>query len=157
MQAVIIGNTVIEGNKKMLPIPQVGKTYKFYDSGKVKESRQYDATVLRVITKEESKKVMFPLYYDDYDGKPHTYGMGRNSGREISLHDIWKDTIGNDDWLYAADTDYLIECDIPVYDDNHIWFVRERRGGWYSIDIQSDWQSGELDVTNKLTEELNKF
>lgn len=30
-------------------------------------------------------------------------------------------------------------------------------GGWYSMDIQSYWQGGLLDIFNDLTEELETF
>jgi hypothetical protein len=52
----------------------------------------------------------------------------------------------------AQKTDYLIECAIPDYDENNIWFAMTTEGGWFSMDIQSGWQAGRLDVDGELYE-----
>ena len=41
---------------KPQPIPEVGKTYKFFDKGRMRFSGIYDAIVTQIITTEESKK-----------------------------------------------------------------------------------------------------
>lgn len=142
--------------------PEVGKTYKFYDSGKMSYTRQFDATVLRIISKEEAKSIMFPLYVG-YHGERITYVDkddpidGKIMGEGISLYDVWQDRQDYFDDTYAKDTDCFVESSIPEYDDDTIWFVRTIEGGWFSLDIQSDWQSGILDVDNHLTEELDRL
>ena len=45
---------------------------------------------------------------------------------------------------------YFIGCIIEEYDENEIWFARTKEGGWFSLDIQSDWQGGVLDVDGEL-------
>ena len=45
---------------------------------------------------------------------------------------------------------YFIGADIPEYDTHTIWFVRSIRGSWFSLDIESDWQSGELLVNEEI-------
>lgn len=130
----------------MKPIPEIGKVYKFYDDGKARISRQYDALVLDVITKEEAKAKLIKCFDPE---------LCVTSVRE--LYDVWKDTAIYTYWLFAKDTDRLIECDIPSYDANHIWFARTINGSWFSMNIQSFWQSGVLDVTNELTEKLNSY
>jgi hypothetical protein len=166
------------------PVPEVGKIYKFYDDGKIRISRQYDATVLRILNKEEAKNSMFPLYCnEDTDWEETTitrdneYIVGT-----ISLYDKWLEAIkthtqdegnctmviqdkdGNfrelevgEPWLYAKDTDYFVECSIFGYDESTIWFVRTIGGNWFSINIQNDWQGGRLDVDNHLTRELEEY
>ena len=47
-------------------------------------------------------------------------------------------------WCYAEETDFFVECSIPEYDENTIWFVRHVSGGWFSMDIQQGWMSGKL-------------
>lgn len=125
----------------LMKIPEIGKTYKFYDDGKVRTSRQYDAIVLDVITKENARETLVKWF------DPEFCIM---SARE--LYDVWLEETVLTDWIFAEDTDYLVECDIPDYDENHIWFARTKEGGWFSMNIQSGWQGGLLDVTNKLTE-----
>lgn len=140
-------------------LPKVGYTYKFYDDGKITPSRQYDATVLRIISKEEAKTIMFPLYCcedSDYEVTTIVY-EDETAISEKSLYDIWKEEAKHYDWLYATDTDYFIECSIPKYDKYPIWFIKTQDGGWFSMDIQNSWQSGRLDVDNSLTEELKEW
>lgn len=138
-------------------IPEIGKVYKFYDDGKVRVSRQYDATILNIITKEDAKKVMFSTYCNEYTSWEPTTNVYHDEEPvgEMSLYDKWIEESSYKDWIFAEDTDYFIECDIPDYDENRIWFTRTKEGGWFSLDIQSGWQGGILDVTNELTEKLN--
>lgn len=160
----------------MKPVPKIGSTYKFYDDGKIRESRQYDATVLRIVPYSESKNILFPVYSDGENMS--TEKIGEEVG-EMSLHSVWLTEINehicsngiihahmNNDgtiteikegepWLYSRETDYFIECSIPEYDEHTLWFVRTIRGGWFSLDIQNCWMGGILDVDNALTEGLN--
>ena len=41
---------------KPQPIPEVGKTYKFFNKGRMRFSVIYDAIVTQIMTIEESKK-----------------------------------------------------------------------------------------------------
>lgn len=134
-------------------LPKIGETYKFYDDGKITPSRQYDATVLRIITTEEAKSITFPIYvYEESDWEPTTFDpKDEEPIGEISLFDKWKEELEYHDWIYATETDYFIECSIPRYDKCPIWFARMTDGNWFSMDIQSGWQGGKLDVTGELT------
>ncbi|MFR6305656.1 MAG: hypothetical protein ACLUNR_02360 [Bacilli bacterium] len=49
-----------------------------------------------------------------------------------------------------GNTDYFIGCYIPKYDNNLIWFARTKYGTWFSMDIQSNWQGGLLDVNRDI-------
>lgn len=136
----------------MNSIPQKGKTYKFYDDGKT--SREYDAVVLRILTKDETKTIKFKARLDD-DNELSTYydkswGFDEQYTFHKSLYDIWKDAVKNIDWVFSNDTDWFIECSIPLYDEYPIWFARTNNGGWFSLDIQSSWQGGLLDVDNQV-------
>ena len=46
--------------------------------------------------------------------------------------------------------------DTTVYDENTIWFVRTVQGGWFSIDVQSSWQYGSLDVDGSIYKEIKE-
>ncbi len=139
-------------------LPKVGKTYKFYDDGKLNHSRQYDAKVIRIIPKEEAKSVMFPTYCcdaSDYEEVTTVYKDEQPVGKK-SLNDVWIEEVKHCDWVFATDTDYFIECSIPRYDENNIWFARMLDGNWFSMDIQCFWQGGKLDVDNHLTEMMEE-
>ena len=132
----------------MITIPQIGKTYKFYDDGKA--SREYDAIVTKIVSKDDAKTIMFKAYLDE-DNELSTYydnELDNEYTFEKSLYSIWQDEVKNTDWLFAEDTDYFVECSIPDYDEYPIWFAGTKSGGWFSIDIQSDWQGGLLEVDN---------
>jgi hypothetical protein len=94
---------------------------------------------------------------------------------EVSLYEIWRNEIDGhrqdtnfkviaagasmevgSPWLYAEETDYFIKCSIPEYDENDVWFVRTVNGGWFSLDTNSWWMSGELDVDGRLFNNMMK-
>lgn len=144
-------------NKEL--IPEIGKTYYFYDNGMLKYSRQYKAIVLNIIPFEESKTTKI---------------IGEYTKECSTLYEVWRKEVESNctdnyfrvfkfnnkpglPYLYANETDYFVECSIPEYDDNNIWFVRTVDGDWFSLDIQNDWQSGQLDVSGNLTEKLEKI
>lgn len=104
-------------------IPRLGKVYHFFDDGKIRKGRHYLAKVLNVI---------------NYDKLPE----------EIKWNIL--DNIENCPWLYAKHTDKAILCSIPDYDDDLIWFIRTKNNSWFSINVQSDWQSGILDIDGSL-------
>ena len=103
-------------------IPEIGKTYAFFDDGKTGFSRRYKATVLGIVP--------FHLIKTKYP----------------ELYCRWKSEIVGTTDLYANSTDYFVECLIPKYDDGFVYFVRDTKDGWYSIDFPHNWMSGLLDV-----------
>ena len=134
-------------------IPEVGKFYHFWDGGKQSISRHYICKCERIITPEEAKNIKVEVSHWDFESK--------SEYKEImSLYERWKKEVYECDWLYSDDTDYFIECSCPKYDDNNIWFVRTKYDGWFSINIQSCWQAGRLDIDesifNSIIEELEK-
>lgn len=60
-------------------------------------------------------------------------------------------------WIYAPITDYFVEVSCPKYDKYNLWFARTKDGGWYSLDIQSGWQGGRLDVTGEIYDDIIKY
>ena len=104
-------------------IPVIGNQYHFFDDGKIRKSRHYIATVVDVIK------------HDDIDS---------------NINEIWKESIKECNWLYSNTTDYFVKATIPDYDENFIWFVRTKDGGWFSLDINNFWQSGRLDIDGKI-------
>ena len=115
----------------MRAVPEIGKEYHFFDDGKTGPSRHYICRVERLIPKGEAKNIVFPELNE-------------------SLYNIWLREVKDCYWLYAEDTDFFIEASCPTYDDNTLWFARTKDGGWFSMNIQSDWQSGELDSEGEL-------
>ena len=109
------------------PIPKVNQTCMFFDDGKISYSRMYQATVKQV------------MVYDDAPDK-----VKKAFERESKTHD----------WIWNKTTDYIIACDIKDYDNNLIWFARTVDGGWFSMDVDREWQSGRLDVDGELEDYL---
>ena len=100
-------------------IPKKRQIYNFFDDGKYSSSRLYKAYVKKVI----------PFNKADIHLKIYLV----NSALDCS-------------WIWNGDTDYFIGCYIPKYDNHLIWFARTKYGTWFSMDIQSNWQGGLLDV-----------
>ena len=109
------------------PIPKVNQTCMFFDDGKISYSRMYQATVKQV------------MVYDDAPDK-----VKKAFERESKTHD----------WIWNKTTDYIIACDIKDYDKNLIWFARTVDGGWFSMDVDREWQGGRLDVDGELEDYL---
>ena len=108
-------------------IPKVNQTCMFFDDGKISYSRMYQATVKQV------------MVYDDAPDK-----VKKAFERESKTHD----------WIWNKTTDYIIACDIKDYDNNLIWFARTVDGGWFSMDVDREWQGGRLDVDGELEDYL---
>ena len=72
----------------------------------------------------------------------------------MSLYDIWRDEVEQCDWIFIDNTDYIIKCSIPEYDQDPIYFAESIRDGWFSMNVTSWWQSGRLDIDGKLYEML---
>lgn len=132
-------------NKDLKPIPEVGKYYHFWDDGKLSSGRHYICRCERIITVEEAKSIMIKVPNEYIDDIMDT----------ISLYEHWHDDeMPNHNWLFETETDYFIECSCPEYDEHNLWFVRTKDGGWFSIDIQSGWQSGRLDIDGEIYNEI---
>jgi len=137
-------------NKKasdtLSPLPIVGKKYHFFDDGKCGPSRHYIAEVKEVITVKEAKMMEVPCMIDngmESDLKP--------------LIEIWRNEVKRHDFLFSKETDYFVRCSVPKYDNNDLWFVRTKDGGWFSMDIQSWWQGGRLDVSGEIYQEIKEL
>ena len=136
-------------NMEFKEIPEIGKQYHFFDDGKISPSRHYMATVEEIIPIEETKNIVLKTIIGTFTKETEF--------TEMSLYDIWSIQSMGHPWLYAPETDYIIKCSIPVYDEEPIYFIRTRDDGWFSIDITSGWQAGRLDIDGKLFESLKEY
>ena len=136
-------------NKNLIPVPIVGTNLKFFDDGKIRDSRMYDAKVTYVIYKDSAKN--YKLKFPDKTSK--------------NLYDFWQEEINNyintenfqvlpykigEPWLYARDTDFFVFCDIPEYSDLSVIFVRDVENRWFSLGYPRHFDKGVLDVTGEL-------
>ena len=134
------------------PIPEIGKQYHFFDDGKVSYSRHSMAMVVAIIPVEEAKhKTFINWSHEPIDENAGTYLCEKTVE---SLYDIWQTAVEEIDWVFSEETDCFICCAIPEYDNNLIYFARTHDGGWFSLDIQSSWQGGRLDVTGEIYQDL---
>ena len=122
-------------------VPQVGEKLHFFDDGKVGDSRHYMAVVTHVLTPEQAKSVFI-----DAISFCECHSIDFEENKSLSLLDVHAEEVKCCDWIFAEQTDYFIACSIPEFDNHIIWFVRKKDGGWFSMDIQSDWQGGYLDI-----------
>lgn len=127
---------------KLEPIPEVGKYYHFFDDGKPYPSRHYICRVERLLSKEEANDIMVEVP----DWNPKT---NEDETITITLFEQWQIRKEDVDFLYNENTDYFVELSCPEYDDNNLYAVRTKDGGWFTLDVQSFWQAGSLDVTGK--------
>ena len=91
---------------KIDKVPEVGKTYNFFDDGKISYSRLYTVYVVRVIPFSEC------------------------SDEEKSE---WEETSSECDWLFANRTDYLVFTENG--EAGSAIFARTIGGGWFSLGL----------------------
>lgn len=119
-------------------LPEIGKTYNFYDDGKITFSRQYKCAILDVIPFKKIAK---------------------------RQKQQWRQIVNKHPWLFKSETDYFILGEIKdSIDPNHIFF-RTIDNNWFStsfefvanneIDIRDTFcVGGLLDVDGTITENL---
>lgn len=122
----------------MQSIPEIGKEYHFFDDGKTGPSRHYICRCERVIHIGEAASMVIDT--KDEDGNPY----------KETLFEIWVREKESCDWLFSESTDCFVEISCPKYDDNNLWAVRTKDGGWFTMNIQSWWQGGRMDVDGKI-------
>lgn len=146
---------------QLQPRPEVGKFYHFWDDGKTSASRHYICKCEEIITPVQA---MSKIITERCGEKCH-----------VTLYDIWKEEVDNhrqgdtfkvlngtstktgEPWLYAENTDCFVRLSCPKYDKNDLWAVRTIDGGWFTMDVQSWWQGGRLDVTGEKYDEIIEY
>ena len=110
----------------MEKLPILGKTYNHYDDGKIKESRLMKSVVT---------------------------GISEFNDKLLSQED--KEDIVECGFLYSENTDYVIEADLYIDEDDivKVKYVRTLDGRWFSL----GWWAGLLDVDNSLTVNLKEY
>jgi hypothetical protein len=112
-----------------LKLPEVGKTYYYFDDGKVSISRRMEVVITEIVP------------FSEID--------------EETLNN-WEEEVREIDWIYAKETDYFVKGKLKVSDEvNEIVFVRtiNNDDGWFSIGF---W-GGQLDIDGSLNAMLNRF
>lgn len=132
--------------EELARVPKVGEVLHFWDDGKSGDSRHYLAVVTHVLTKEQMKRVSWTPaecleHWEDEHGEWHDIPK--------DFIELWEYNKNQCPWLFADDTDFFVAAAVPEYDEHILWFVRKKDGGWFSMDVQSCWQGGFLDVTGE--------
>jgi hypothetical protein len=102
-------------------IPKIGKTYYYFDDGKIKISRRHDVIITDIIA------------FDNIDN---------------DILELWKEEVQECYWLYATETDYFIKGELKFSNDEieHLYFVRTGNNEWFSL----GWFGGILDIDGSL-------
>ena len=131
---------------------EIGKFYHFWDDGKSSTSRHYLCKCVDILTIEQAEQTLISSYY-----------WSHNDGDVVvlSLKEIWEMNKKECDWLYADETPYFVVISCPKYDDKLLYFAKTKDGRWFSMNVETWWQSGLLDVgekkLNQVIEELESF
>lgn len=110
-------------------LPEINKTYDYFDDGKIRESRRLPVTITNVIPFNEIDKE--------------------------TLND-WEEDVEKCSWLYSKETDYFIKGDLKITEDEieKVVFVRtiNNSNGWFSL----GWWGGRLDIDGTLNDWLEE-
>lgn len=111
-------------------IPTVGKQYNHYDDGKIRPSRHSVVKVTKVIPYNEVNDKLKILISSEQE---------------------------ECDWLYAPKTDFVVFAD-TINQDNSLTkeqiYIRTKDNGWFSIDNETYFDSGRLDIDHTLTDSV---
>lgn len=120
-------------------LPEIGKTYNFYDDGKITYSRQYNCVITDIIS------------YDNVSDK---------------IKEQYKTLTKHYNWIFSPKTDYFIlgKVEDDVVEDQV--FMRTLKDGWFSNAVilnTDDFDiidrgdvGGLLDVDGTITKELEQ-
>jgi hypothetical protein len=113
----------------MKGIPEVGKTYFYFDDGKIKRSRCFNVTIQEIIPFDKIDKDILSL---------------------------WQEEVRDCHWLYATKTDFFVKGLLDVGEQSQtIYFVRtktESGNDWFSLALYA----GRLDLNGDLFVEMSK-
>lgn len=108
---------------------EIGKTYNYFDDGKIRESRRMPVVITDIIP------------FNEVDSETKGY---------------WIEDVADCHWVYAKETDYFIKGNLLLDETTEgeiekIIFVRTVDNDWFSL----GWWAGTLDVDGSLTNLLS--
>lgn len=111
-------------------VPIVGKQYNHYDDGKIRPSRHSVVKVTKVIPYNEVNDKLKTLISSEQE---------------------------QCNWLYAPKTDFVVFADtineeVPLTKEQI--YIRTKDNGWFSIDNETCFDSGRLDIDHTLTDSV---
>lgn len=140
------------------PRPEVGKFYHFWDDGKISASRHYICKCEEIVTPVQAQEIIiYESVYADYPMSLYDYRkviVDNHRQSKGCIHASSGSTEDGAPWLYAEETDCFVRLSCPNYDKDDLWAVRTVNGGWFTMDVQSGWQGGSLDVTGKIYQDI---
>lgn len=120
---------------------KIGEYYHFWDDGKTSMCRHFICKCEKVISIDESKKVMYETAIfneDPFNIKKQT----------LSLYKIWELNKKHYKSLFDDNTPYFIVCSCPKFSNNDLLFAKGKHGDWFGMDIHTCWEGGELDINS---------
>lgn len=139
-------------NKGLINKPQIGDKFIFLDDGKWGQSRRHIAFITRVLGFNDCDNIIKAVQCENE--------VGEIIKEHINLRDAIQNNINNDvkyQPIYTKTPDKVIECYIPSYDENLIYFIKTYDNkGWFSCDIESFWQSGRLISYDELDKQFSE-
>ena len=125
--------------------PKIGDKFVFLDDGKWGNSRLHIAIVTNIYDFDDTKNIKVKIWEDNL------------TQIEVSLSERLKENISYSDDLYVTNPQKVLECSIPSYDENLIYFINTKDSmyKWFSVDVQSYWQSGGLLTYDDYNKERN--
>lgn len=122
-------------------IPEVGEKVHMFDDGKIRNCRHMTGEVVRVIPFEE-----FKTEFADY---------GRTEAMDwMSYYEKWEEEVQDCSYLYAPETDFVIETTCSDY-DVHLFFTRTIDGGWFSFDTKMHGTGARMDIDHEYADEYS--
>lgn len=116
------------------PLPKIDSALDFIEH--LPWGETYKASIREVLTPDQAKEIMLKIPVRDFDKNKEDY--------EMSLYDRWAEEKELSQNTLADTTDFFIRASIPGFSNDPVYFVRDKDGGWSSIDTTDIFMSGTL-------------
>jgi hypothetical protein len=96
-------------------------------------------------------KVLRVIPFEDFKTEFADYGRTELMDW-MSYYEKWEEAVQNHTWLFASETDFIIETTCS-HDKAHQFFTRTADGGWFSFDTDHYMMGARMDVDHEYEEE----
>ena len=128
--------------------PIIGNYYHFFEEGNFKINKHFICRCERIITLEESKKLLLNYRHEKLDSLYNIFQQKISKMEEERRLEFRDDASY---LIFSKDTDIFVEISCPKFDSERLWCARTMfEEGFRSLNIQNSWQDGIFNTNDEL-------
>ena len=125
----------------ILAIVVIYNIYRYYHED---DDNDYCPVDTKTTSIDQAKEIVLKIPLKDFDKNKEEY--------EMTLYDRWAEEKELSQNTLADTTDFFIRASIPGFSNDPVYFVRDKDGGWSSIDTTDIFMSGTLILPEQIEE-----